>query len=95
MHAYRLRADETYFDRRSHLEAKPKAALPNALADLGQFLYQQANIRHTEKVETRAEPTPYRATDADGESTTRCNAAIKCSPSTPTTSKPSPTKPAS
>lgn len=60
--AYRLRADETYLDRRLRLEAvaraNPKSA--EALADLGEYLYTQAVSIRGESVEPRAVFATYR-----------------------------------
>lgn len=67
MNAYRLRADETYFDHRSAFEEKAKTNDPDRLADLAEFLWRQANVRHSEKVELRAEARPYRSTNVEAE----------------------------
>jgi Flp pilus assembly protein TadD len=65
--AYRLRSDETYFDRRLRLEDKARSNTPDALADLGEFLYREATVTHVEKVEPRADAIPYRPQDTDAE----------------------------
>jgi len=60
--AHRLRADETYLDRRLRLEAAARAnpSSADALADLGEFQYTQAVSIRGEAVEPRAAFTTYR-----------------------------------
>ena len=67
VNAYRLRADETYFDQRLRLELAAKDGSPDALADLGEFLYREATARHAEAVEPRAPMRAYRPRDEAAE----------------------------
>jgi len=68
-HAARLRADETYQRRLRDLRAAVDAAPDDAdrLADLGQFLYDEATTVLIEWVEPRAPRRPYRPQDQAGE----------------------------
>lgn len=62
VHGHRLRADESYLDRRRTLE-RLVAASPNdagKLADLGEFLYREATTTRGEAVEPRASFRTYR-----------------------------------
>lgn len=88
VNAHRLRADETYLDRRLRLEAAAKAN-PNsaaALADLGEYLYTQAVSIRGEAVEPRADFATYRPQtdqtqkDELAQAELALNAALKLDP---------------